>query len=229
MTKVISAEDFFGLPQSADVKIKSLGDGSGPNRAGDGFLPPPDIMTDCVYVVMGSSMFYSHRPIAMSSNSPTNITLVPLDPMPDGEWPYESGLVVQHELIVGTVDEIAEDFRQRLIAGFNCMTDKPGPGVPPAGEPSLRKQTEMFEQLGIDRLTVLPTGEKALRLRERRRNEMAEYEPRQPAIVVDRLKRLLDVGVNTPVDVAAIDKLIAELTILREDSIEYFRHCQRPA
>jgi hypothetical protein len=71
-------------------------------------------------------------------------TLVPVDPPTDPTaWPRERSVQIVCETVVGTVDELVEDYRKKLTLAFGAMTCG-GNVIPTLGEASLRKQSEVL-------------------------------------------------------------------------------------
>ena len=188
-------------------------------------IPPPDILTDRIAVIAGATLVGAYPAMfAIPDDASAWVTKVPIEREP-GEpeacWPRETHFRVCHEFQVGTVAELADDYREKLTCAFLSYTIPPGCNIPSTGEPSLRKQTALFERHGITGLTTIKPDPGALQAREDRRIARTGRPLRQDALTRDRLKRLVGSWrgeCHAPTDSPeAVNSLIEALTILRDD------------
>lgn len=208
----------------------------------------PDIDKDRIYLVTGATLIGAWAHVRIVDQRAW-ITKVPVEEA-EGEreaderlraegkrlWPRESHFSVAHQLKIGTVAELTEDYRNNLTAAFNTWTmagvpDGPdGPPVMPAfGTTDLAPQNAVLERNGITALTTLPGAGAELQAREDRRSEIRGGPMRQDGVSRDLLEKLvalwrshvlpeggLDGGpTDNPVE---IDRLIAALTVFGEDA-----------
>jgi hypothetical protein len=119
---------------------------------------PPDITKDLLFIVHGASctVVVSGRP-AMVDMATAAVTLVnaedTLDKCPGDagfQYPRERQIMIHHAAMIGTVDELAEEFRAALTRVWESVACKKEDGTfgvnPALGEASLRKQTENLRE-----------------------------------------------------------------------------------
>ncbi len=205
--------------------------------------PPVDATKDRVVYVGGACLFgLAETMVKMIDAAPAWVTLVPTEAS-DGEkatgaWPRERHVLVSHSMQVGTVDELTDEFRGKLVAAFDSLTGKRKDGepavVPFTGEASLRKQTEVLGRSGYDKpVGALPlVAADICEAREARRNELQKFTPSQNVFERDVLARLVatyaahQLGTRTcsavlppsPAAVEGIKSLISALTALLWDN-----------
>lgn len=209
--------------------------------------PLPDITRDRLLVVGGGATYLLTDVLSLPpDHTPVWVTRVPLEPTefekdnPGKAYPREGCFRILHEVIVGTVDELVDIYRQDLIACWRRITNQQEDdsyGVNPMlGEAGLRKHVEVLRRNDLDRpgKVPLPDVHKALRDREQRRNRLDGLEPRQDGVERDLLKTLVGDyrcrtrarlkgggygGQDAPTDdPRAVQALIDALTTLKEDS-----------
>ena len=146
-----------------------------------------DINRDRILCMLGGSVFPLSNGVLENYSDPGAVWIGRI-PVEDNEYekkspniyPREGEFRVMHELYIGTVDEIVENFRQKLIVAFNTM--------PPTTE-----QAKVLERHGINKFTEV--GFKAshadLQKREDRRSRLNGFKPRQSAWNRWELKRLV--------------------------------------
>lgn len=162
--------------------------------------PPPDITKDRIVVFTGGTITLMGDTLyAMTDNAIAWLTLVPLEDVePEGAFPRERHIRIVADVMVGTVEELVEDYRKKLTTVFENLTATDSKGViPTMGENSLRKQTAALEKFGLNRfapdaVTVLK-DHKRLPDRESQRIIMTGWQPRQDAWQRDLLMRLVAV------------------------------------
>lgn len=211
-------------------------------------LPPPDISKDRLYLIQGGCMVTrADTHVAMLDAAPAWVTLVPVESCEaeqrlgaDKVYPRETHVRVMHTLTIGTVDELVADFREKLVRCWEAVTYKPKEGeeqpvIPQFGEPSMRKQNDVLARNGITKFTeAFHVDRKKLDDHEKRRVAMTGFHPQQDAYTRDLLMRLVAIwvgrrypdeadvgkGVLPPTDsVERLDRLIRELTILKQDRL----------
>lgn len=164
-------------------------------------------------------------------------------------WPRERHFRIMHDCYVGTVDEIAEDFKRKLVTAWDAFTVKSAdgsqPDIPSFGEPSLRKQTELLERHGLNRFVCgseLKADKADLERREAKRIELSGFTPQQDAWTRWELMRLVgqygscrrfgsDGGFGCPPtdNAESIQQLIDDLTVLKNDKLAQEKHAKEKA
>lgn len=209
----------------------------------------PNIKRDRIVQVGGASLCLLYGPMVhITDAAPVWVTLVNLEPNEyeksvgeDKAWPRERHMRISHEMSIGTVDELVEDYRIKLTAAFDslaCLDKASGEYqlIPAFGEASFDKQTEVFERHGI---TSFQCGAQFKVDREtyevryhNRRAKLLGAWPRQDAFERDCLTRIVGTYAERrnpggddgrplcgPTEsVTRIDELIKALTILKEDA-----------
>jgi orotate phosphoribosyltransferase len=160
----------------------------------------PDITRDRIFVIHGAAaVLVTGAMVRPADTAPTWVTLVP-DPdysdqgqPPDG-WPRERHVRVQHECLIGTVDELVERYREQLTNVFDVLAGKQADGtyavLPATGEASLDKQTAVWEANGIGRRMQVFTAADWLVRRQTRRDTLTGLRTRLTAHDRDLLCRL---------------------------------------
>ena len=174
-------------------------------------------------VVLGATIVAGHRSCSLLDAAPTWVTLIPTEDGSDTSgqasppvWPRETYAMVSHEMHVGTIEELVEQYRQKLTAAAEECFDASEPTdslfsvpdgfipLPPASEPIRRN----------------------LKKRHETRNRMSGYETRQSAEERDQLMRIVashgrvQKALECPSDnVDSIQRLIDALTVLKEDRL----------
>lgn len=193
----------------------------------------PDIAKDRLSVIIGAVSFSQYGP-ELEHTSDTGrhwLTLVHEKEIPqatEGAWPRERHVPIDHELVIGTVDELVEKYRADLTRAFYIMAE---PNTPVSDQ--LVKQNDLFKEKGIDKLTSMGSGwPQRLIERQKLRNERQKYEYSQDGYARDLLFRLVadwnqrkygplegrsKWECPSESDTQGLDNLIAALTELRDD------------
>src|ERR1700729_4443 len=116
--------------------------------------PLPDITRDRICVIWGGSIIPQHEHfVRLVDGAMATCVLVPENEWPlsaeDAErYPRERTVNVLHEMAIGTVAELVEDFRVKLTKAFDAITYKQPDGtfheIPTFGEASLRRQNVLL-------------------------------------------------------------------------------------
>jgi hypothetical protein len=197
---------------------------------------PPDITRDPICVITGATAVCVSGPLkAASDRAPVWVTLVPLEPYttPDGTpvtgvWPRETAVPVDHEMVIGTVDDLTERFRRQLTKAFHslAMTPPPGqpqPDLPLFGEPSLRKQTKSLNRRrpSVGGAYVMPVADpETYQAIEAVRADMQGFANRQDVFLRANLMGVVGMfcGHHPPTDdPELVQRLIDALVVLKED------------
>lgn len=161
-----------------------------------------DITKDRIFAVVGASLTHFYDMMLPLDSAPVMMHLVPIvdeatltqEPV---RYPRDKDIGIGHEVMVGTVDEIVEDFRKKLTKAFNIYTlqteeylDGPPLVIPCTGTTDLEPQNEAFARHGLTQFTVLkPVSKEVLQVREDFRNKLDKNESPQNPYVVSFIRR----------------------------------------
>lgn len=202
--------------------------------------PPPDILKDRMIVVHGGSTIILNRPVEFTDLAGAWVTKVPTEETEyeKGLYPRESHFRVMLDVAIGTVDEIVDDYREKLVRCFNtmaCQNDDGSWGViPQLGEASLHKQQEVLDKIhprgshGVTPLGCMKIDPKVFIERQKRRDKMDGIKSTTHAQDRDVLMRLVALwqgrrcgghGTSPPTDdYGSVQQLINALTLLQCDN-----------
>lgn len=163
------------------------------------------------------------------------VTLIPAENVEAFPW-RERHVRIMHDMQIGTVDELVQDFREKLERAFHLFSCSSPDGthgvIPSFGEASLRKQTEVLERnnLNGDHTKdgfLFKADLKAIQARQDRRDNANGYKTRLHGMDRDQLMRLVATWGNrrhgggsgsSPTDnPRCINDLIKALETLRDD------------
>ncbi len=205
---------------------------------------PPDITRDRMVLVWGGTTFpICDVMVAFPQIPSVWVTKIPIEKHPnepENAYPHESAFRVACDVVVGTVDEIVENFRDSLIRCWETLACKQPDGsygvIPSLGEASFRKQTELLERHGLNKfckpVSAFKVDPKVFQELQDRRNRLNDFTPKQDAFEREHLMRLVGdylsggrylrggESSSPPTDdTKSCQQLIDALTILRDDQL----------
>ncbi len=216
------------------------------------YTGPPDITKDRLVVINGGVTFGMTRLEKINIKMPTWITIIPVEESEQqaGSFPRERHIRITHSVQVGTVDELVELYRKQLTNCYNAFVVKQPDGqepvvIPQFGEASMGQQNACLHRNGIvsgENVQLYLQPEEYEKFMARKYDKYGHPKPRQSEMERDRLKRAVanylayrypDAESETmlpPTDSPEhVDKLIAALTILKEDSLTAQEELRRRA